>query len=395
MAKIIGRQFQFGVSKETTRGTTPGSVEFWQPFTDLTLDEKKKFAVENQAYGIIEDQVGELPVTRTAEGSAQGLIGDQTIGLLLLSIFGTDTVATHSGESAVYDHTFTVQEATQHQSLSFYVHDPATSQDYSHALGVVEKIELTYDLGKMVTFNASIKAKTGTAQSAYTVSTVTENHFVPQYLKFQIADTLAGLNGTLTATGTAATTIHVTALSISTGLIRVGMTVTGTNIPAGATVAKIVGAAAFDLSTASTGTVSSMTFGPALIALKTAKLTINQNIESQEVLGSQDPADYLNKQFSVEGTVEAIWQNETDFKTPFIGATYQAIRLLLVNSDVTIGSATNPTLSITLAKVILTDLGRPIKVGDLVYQTLKFNAVYSQGDAQMVTALLTNTVSAY
>ena len=74
---------------------------------------------------------------------------------------------------------------------------------------------------------------------------------------------------------------------------------------------------------------------------------------------------------------------------------YQAISLDLVNSDVTIGSATNPELRILLAKCRFIDLSRPIKVGDLIYQTIKFKAVYSISDAYMIQVLVTNTKSAY
>ena len=329
MAKIIGRQFQFGVSKESTRGTIPGSVQFWQPFADLTFDEKKKFAADNMAYALIEDNIGQTQVMRTAEGSCQGNIGDQTIGLFLLSMFGAVADAAHAGETVVYDHTFTVGESTQHQSLSFYVHDPATSADYAYANGMVEKLEIAYELEKFVTFNASIKAKTGTSESSYTVSTVSENHFVPQYLTFKKATTFSGIGS---------------------------------------------------------GTV---------IKLKSAKLTINQNVEEQSVLGSLDPADFLNKQFQVEGQVEAIWQNEADFKTGFMAGTTYALRFDLINSDVTIGSTANPELRIDLAKVTFTDLGRPIKVGDVIYQTVKFVASYSVGDSLMIKSVLTNTVASY
>ena len=327
--KIIGRQFQFGVSKETTRGTIPASVAFWQPFTDLSFDEKKKFAVENQAYGLIEDSVGQMQVMRSAEGSCQGDVGDQTIGLLLLSLLGTDTPTTHAGETIVYDHALTVQESTQHQSLSFYIHDLASGQDYAHANGMVEKLEISYEINKFISFNASLKAKTGATESAYTVANVTENHFVPQYLTFKTASAYSGLS--------AATAIKI----------------------------------------------------------KSAKITISQNIEEQQVLGSLDPADWLNKQFKVDGQIEAIWQNEADFKTAFMAGTPQALRFDLKNTDVIIGSTTNPELLIDFAKVYFTELSRPVKVGDFIYQTIKFSATYSVGDALMMKATLTNLKASY
>jgi hypothetical protein len=394
-SKGIGRLVQVGVAKESTRGTAQSSASYWNPWTDLTLDEKKEFATDSQAYGIVEDNINLTQTKKWAQGSLAGNVADQTIGLILYSLFGGYAVATHSGESVVYDHTFTIGESAQHQSLTFFLHDPLAAQDYSYANGVVEKLELNVVLKQFVNFTATLKALSGAAQSSFTPSTTTENRLVPQYLAAKFALDYAGLLGTKTATGTCSTTIHVTSLSINTSALRVGMTVTGTNIPAGATIAKIVSGTAFDLSVASTGSATSYTFGPAVIALKSAKVTINANVEDQDVLGNLNPADFLNKEFSVEGTLEAIWQNETDFKTQFMGPTPLAIRLDIKNTDVTLGSSTNPEIYIDMPKCTVLELGRPFKVKDLVYQTIKFKGSYSVSDTLLAKAILTNGVSTY
>ncbi len=182
-----------------------------------------------------------------------------------------------------------------------------------------------------------MKALKGVSQSAFTPSIVAENRFLPQYMAFSSAPTTAGVNGTLTATGTAASSIHVTGLSISTALLNVGMAVTATNLPAGATIAKIVSATAFDLSVATTGAIGTMTFSGAVVQLKSFKLTVDANIEDDEVLGNVAPVDFLNKEFKVEGQLEAVWQNESDFKTvalatPNVG---QALLVDIKNTDVT------------------------------------------------------------
>src|SRR5665213_148662 len=333
--KGIGRLVQVGVAKEATRGTAQSSASSWTPWNDLTLDEKKEFATDAQAYGIIEDNVTLTQIKKWSQGSLQGNVQDQNIGLILYSLFGGYGV-TGPTDSA-YIHSFTIGESAQHQSLTLFLHDPLAAVDYSYANGVVEKLEIDLALKKFISFNASIKALSGASQSNFTPSTTSENRFVPQYLAAKFALNYVGLTGTLTATGTAATTIHVTACSISTATLRVGMTVTGTNIPAGATIAAIVSTSAFDLSVASTGAATSYTFGPAVIALKSAKVTINANVEDQDVLGSTNPADFLNKEFSIEGTLEAIYQNESDFKTQFMGPTPVSIRLDIKNTDVSLG----------------------------------------------------------
>lgn len=391
-SKGIGRLVQVGIGKESTRGTAV-TATYWNPWIDLTIDEKKEFAVDDQSYGIIEDNTNQTQTRKWAQGSLAGNVLDQSTGLLFYSMFGGYGVS--GPTDSAYTHTFTIGQSAQHQSLTFNLHDPLSAQDYQYANGVVEKLELDMALKKFISYNASIKALSGATHAAFSPSTTTENRFVPQYLSAKFAIDYGGLLGTKTATGTAATTIHVTALSINTTLLRVGMTVSATNCPAGATIASIVSATAFDLSAATTGAIGTMTFGPAVVALKSAKIIINSNVEDQDVLGNLAPADFLNKEFSVEGTFEAIWQNESDFKTQFMGPTTLAVRLDIKNTDATIGAATNPEIYIDMPKCTLQDLGRPFKVKDLVYQTLKFKCSYSVADTLMAKLVVVNSVSTY
>jgi hypothetical protein len=299
---------------------------------DLVLDEKKEFAVDEQAYGIVEDSTNLTQVKKWAQGSIQGNVHDQSFGLILLGMFGTlSSHSAHSGETTVYDNVFAIGESAQHQSLTFSLHDPLSAQDYQYANGVIEKLDIDIALKKFVSYNAAIKALSGATHAAFTPSTTTENRFVPQYLTAKFASAYS------TITGGGGTTV----------------------------------------------------------ALKSAKVSFNSNVEDQDVLGSLSPADFLNKEFSVEGTLEAIWQNESDFKTAFMGPTPQAMRLDIKNTDVTIGNAANPELILDFPKVTFQELGRPFKVKDLVYQTVKFKAVYSLSDTLMAKATLTNVCNGY
>jgi hypothetical protein len=398
MSKGIGRLVQFGVARETTRGTAIATASFWNPWNDLTLDEKKDFAVDAQSYGVIEDSVQLTQTKAWAQGSLSGNVLDQSFGLILYSMFGTLTShAAHSGETAVWDNIFNVGESAQHQALTLFLHDPLAAADYSYANGVVEKLEITMALKKFVEFTATIKALSGASQSTFTPATTSENRFIAQNLTAKFALNYSGLQGTLTATGTAASTVNVTACSINplTNL-KVGMGVTGTNVAANTKIAAIVSSTAFTLSIATTGAVGTMTFTPASIALKSAKLTINANTEDQEVLGSVNPADFLNKEFAVEGTMECIYQNNSDFKDQFMGPYPLAIRLDIKNTDVSLGVVpTNPELIFDMPKCTIQEFGRPFKTKELIYQTVKFKAVYSVSDTLMLKATLTSIANGY
>ena len=398
MSKGIGRLGAVGIAKEATRGTAQSSATYWLPFMDMSLDEKFDNVEQDEAYGIIEDSVGEFRVKNWMEGTLKVPVTDQSLPLLLLAQLGANNDSAHSGETTVYDHKATVGESAQHQSLTMFIHDPLGGVDYSHALGVIHKTELAVELKKFAELSLSVKALKGVSQSTFTPSIASENRFLPQYMSFSYAPSTAGVNGTLTATGTAATTIHVTGLSISTTLLTVGMTVSATNLPAGATVAKIVSASAFDLSVATTGAIGTMTFGGNVVKLKSFKLSIDSNVEDQEVLSNVAPVDFLNKEFKVDGSFECVWQNESDAKTVALAtpAISQAVLVSMVNTDVNIGVVpSHPTMSILLDKVYFKEISRPFKVKDLVYQTVKFKAVYSTANSEMIAVTTTNQVSAY
>jgi hypothetical protein len=327
--KGIGRLFSIGIAKEVTRGTAISSAAYWLPFSDASIEEKFTNVTQDEAYGIIENSVGQFRVKNWAEGTLKVPMTDQSLPLLLYSQFGTVANAAHAGETVVYDHTVTVGQSAQHQSLTLFIHDPLSAVDYSHALGVIHKTELDASLGKFVELSLSVKALKGVSQSAFTPSIIAENRFLPQYMTFKIATAVSGLS--------AATAIQ----------------------------------------------------------LKSIKLTIDESIEDDEVLGSVAPVDFLNKEFKIEGTLEAIFQNESDFKTIALVTpnVAQAMLIDLKNTDVTIGSSAHPEVAVTLDKVYFTEYSRPIKVKDLVYQTVKFVAAYSTTNSEMAKIVVTNTVA--
>src|SRR5690348_11675429 len=160
--KGIGRLVQVGIGKEGTRGTAV-SATYWTPWTDLVIDEKKEFAVDEQSYGIIEDTTNLTQVKKWAQGSLAGNIADTTFGLILYGMFGGYGVT----GSNPYTHSFTIGQSAQHQSLTLFLHDPLAGQDYSYANGVIEKLEISAELKKFLSFNASIMAQSGASQSSF------------------------------------------------------------------------------------------------------------------------------------------------------------------------------------------------------------------------------------
>jgi hypothetical protein len=130
------------------------------------------------------------------------------------------------------------------------------------------------------------------------------------------------------------------------------------------------------------------------IEIRSFKLSVNKNVEDDRKLGSTDPADILNKQFAVEGSIELVF-NDNTFKTEMLADTAKAMRLRLTNTDVTIGTSLNPQLTLDLAKVKFSSFERKYENDGIVTATVEFKGFYSVSDASMMTAELINTQTSY
>lgn len=130
------------------------------------------------------------------------------------------------------------------------------------------------------------------------------------------------------------------------------------------------------------------------VDVRSLKLTISKNIEDDRKLGSINQVDILNKQFSVEGTVEMVFDANT-FKTFMLGDTAKAVRLELTNSDVTIGSSLNPKLTIDMAKVKFSSFEKTYGNNETVVATVNFKAFYSTTESEMITVDLVNEQASY
>ncbi|CAB4151517.1 hypothetical protein UFOVP594_19 [uncultured Caudovirales phage] len=130
------------------------------------------------------------------------------------------------------------------------------------------------------------------------------------------------------------------------------------------------------------------------VALKSVKLSFNSNVEDDRKIGSLDPVDILNKQFSAEGSVEMVFDTEL-FKTQLLADTAQALRVELTNTDVTIGTSLNPKLTIDFYKVKWGEFTRNYANNDVVSVTASFKAFYSMTDSAMMQIVLLNAQATY
>lgn len=190
MTKVIGRKYSVGIGKETVRGTAV-AASFWLPKTDLSVDDRINYAINDSSIGVIEDSIGQDITGKYAEISIGGLIYDKSFGLLLLAAFGTETSQTLV-ETGVYDHLFNVAATSQHTSLTVAAVDPNGGSGLRYALAMVEQLTIEFEIGKYLTYSVDMRANINAAGSN-TASFTTENLFKPQDGAVKFATNLAGL----------------------------------------------------------------------------------------------------------------------------------------------------------------------------------------------------------
>lgn len=129
--------------------------------------------------------------------------------------------------------------------------------------------------------------------------------------------------------------------------------------------------------------------------IQSFEITFNKNLEDQYCLSSISPRDFLNKQFSIEGSFTAIFENETDYKAVALAGTKKAIRFALIDTDTTIGVSDNPSLTIDLPYCAFTEWSRALWNDEIVTQTLTFKGLYSVADSTAVNVTVVNTQATY
>lgn len=191
MAKYIGRRVSVGYGKESSRGTAV-AADYWDKQASLTIDDMAEYVPLESAFGQIENSQDSKIAGKWAEGEVTAQVKDRSLGLLLLNTLGSVSSGAHAGETTVYDHTFTVNNTNQHQSLTINIDDP--TQDYRYANGMIQSLDINVEIGKFAEYTASFMAQLG-ATATNTVSHIEENYFLPQHATFKHATNVAGLAG--------------------------------------------------------------------------------------------------------------------------------------------------------------------------------------------------------
>lgn len=192
MARFSGRRTDIGISKESSRGTTAGSADYWLPYAGYNFNEKVEKVRDESGLGVLSTPQGAEIVREWSEGEITAKVRDQSVGLILLALFGTETFATDTPEADVGRHTFTLAASNQHQSLSVWKKNPAETLQAGNV--VVSSLGLQTVVDQYVEMTIGLMGKKfGT--DADTVAYVSENKFRPQDVTIKLAATANELSG--------------------------------------------------------------------------------------------------------------------------------------------------------------------------------------------------------
>ena len=314
----------FGLSQETTRGTAVAAVDTFVRHTNLELNDKVEKVTDESSIGVLVDATDDNIVAQMVEGNVETLVGDRTTGYFLKSLLGTS--AKGAVDEGTYTHTFSLDNDTDHRTLTLYAEDP--NQGYAYPGCVITTYELTANMGDYVMQNVGFMGKKGIA-ATLTAAYTAENTFLPQHMDVKIGETANAIN---------------------------------TNV-----------------------------------SLQSLTLNVDKGVQTVHSLGSVDPADFLNGNIAVTGTMEMFY-NDTSFHTLM---TTDASRFMQVTieSDTVIGTATganakHPKMVITLDKVKFNSFTKQYEKNGIVKASVEFKAFYNTSTSKLMEIDLTNTTSA-
>lgn len=133
--------------------------------------------------------------------------------------------------------------------------------------------------------------------------------------------------------------------------------------------------------------------GASGICVTGAEVEMNRNSRDKLCLSSVEPVDFFAKLLEISG--KFTWEkNDDTYKDLAEANTPQAMQIDVVNTNVAIGGASNPTLSIVFPKVTLSiQESRPLD--DIITEDVNFMVHYDDAEAQAVTIDLLNEQTDY
>lgn len=189
--EIVGREIEFGVATEASRGVAETTADKWMRKVTANVVERATHALDDTTRGRLEDGEGRRVVQKHIEGDVEGILHVDLLGWLLANIYGVVNTSTVTG--SVKSHIFSLRQNIQHQSLTLFAKDGGVQQ-HTFANAMINTLEINAAIDDYVRFTASFLASVA-ASNSDTPAYDTEYDFVARDIVIKVASSEAGLSG--------------------------------------------------------------------------------------------------------------------------------------------------------------------------------------------------------
>jgi hypothetical protein len=223
MSKIGARQVEVGIGIETAPGTPVAATDYfkWDSFSMQSVADK---VMLKSARGIRNEASNSLITQKYGKGSLEFMPSVDILPYVMGLVLGSRSSGTHSGETTVYDHTFTVQNANASMKTATLLVKQGGVQTERYSNVVADTFDLTIakDLAKVKVGLLANFPDTGSVSPSYTQDTL----FSKVQMGVQFGTSLSN------ASGNSVTPVVDFALSISNNVLMSDAFLSGSASPA-------------------------------------------------------------------------------------------------------------------------------------------------------------------
>lgn len=190
---FVGRLKSVAFVKETTRGTyNSAGNHFWVPWVSTSIETKVMKERQNGAYGNIADSDEAFVTGKYCQGTLEGEIRAEALGLLLSNVIGATPTSTGG---PAYTHTYTLADTlNQHQSLTIVVQDPTEIGTTVYQNAMINTFNVVVEPTGMVKYSIEFMASSPKDWARLTPAfTASGDKYLHQHLAFKLAANVAGI----------------------------------------------------------------------------------------------------------------------------------------------------------------------------------------------------------
>lgn len=165
-----GRLTNYGINLETARGVAalPSAGGFWIRYETADMFDTATTILNASALNQLDKYSGSEVVEAWSQGQIAGKVTDHAFGLLLYGCLGSYSVSTVTGETVVFQHTFTEDQLNATTTLTVVRQDPNTTLQYTK--GTVNQLDLDIKVGDFVRHTTTFMANPGTSIATQSVT---------------------------------------------------------------------------------------------------------------------------------------------------------------------------------------------------------------------------------